>query len=170
MSEQPARCWLSGVIEERWSVSVAAAAAGISQRTAYRWLGRWRWQGVEGLLDRSSRPLCSPRQLPPAKVNAIRSLRRLRMTRPRSPSCSVPRPPNGFFVAEAAHRPERALAPRATRATQPLRASPRRRARTRRHQAARADLGAPSGSPDGGASQEPDLDPCRRRQAQPDAL
>jgi transposase InsO family protein len=68
------------VIEEGWSVSAAAAAAGISQRTAYRWLGRWRRQGVPGLLDRSSRPLCSPRQLPPAKVNAIRSLRRLRMT------------------------------------------------------------------------------------------
>jgi hypothetical protein len=32
------------------------------------------------LLDRSSRPQRSPRQLPVAKVDAIRSLRRLRMT------------------------------------------------------------------------------------------
>ncbi len=68
------------VIEEGWSVSAAAAAAGISERTVYRWLGRYRQQGARGLIDRSSRPLRSPRQLPAAKVRAIGSLRRLRMT------------------------------------------------------------------------------------------
>jgi transposase InsO family protein len=68
------------VIEEEWSVSAAAAAAGVSQRTVYRWLARWRQDGAQGLLDRSSRPLRCPRQLPPQRVQAIRSLRRLRMT------------------------------------------------------------------------------------------
>ena len=63
-----------------WPVRRAAQAAGISERSAYRWLRRWRQEGVDGLLDRSSRPRCSPKQFSPAKVQAIRSLRRLRMT------------------------------------------------------------------------------------------
>jgi transposase InsO family protein len=74
------RLLIERVIEEGWSVSAAAAAAGISERTVYRWLGRYRQEGAHGLLDRSSRPRRSPRQLPPAKVQAIGSLRRLRMT------------------------------------------------------------------------------------------
>jgi len=74
------RLLIERVIEEGWSVPDAAAAAGISERTVYRWLGRWRQDGAQGLLDRSSRPLCSPRQLPAQRVQAIRSLRRLRMT------------------------------------------------------------------------------------------
>lgn len=74
------RLLIERVIEEGWSVSAAAAAAGISERSVYRWLERWRQDGAEGLLDRSSRPLRSPRQLPAQRVQAIRSLRRLRMT------------------------------------------------------------------------------------------
>ena len=74
------RLLVGRVIEEGWSVSAAAAAAGISERTAYRWLRRWRQQGREGLVDRSSRPLRSPTQLPAAKVQAIKALRKLRMT------------------------------------------------------------------------------------------
>lgn len=34
----------------------AAQAAGVSTRTAYKWLRRFREEGAEGLLDRSSRP------------------------------------------------------------------------------------------------------------------
>ncbi len=73
------RLLIERVIEEGWSVSDAAAAAGISERSAYRWLRRWRQDGAGGLLDRSSRPLRSPRQLSARRVQAIRSLRRLRM-------------------------------------------------------------------------------------------
>jgi transposase InsO family protein len=68
------------ITEHGWSVGEAALAAGVSERTVYRWLARWREQGVEGLLDRSSRPLRSPSRLPACKVAAIRSLRKLRMT------------------------------------------------------------------------------------------
>ena len=37
-----------------YSLSQAALAAGVSERTAYRWLARWRQEGAAGLLDRSS--------------------------------------------------------------------------------------------------------------------
>jgi transposase len=74
------RLLVERVLTEGWSVTAAAAAAGVSERTVWRWLARFRAEGETGLLDRSSRPRRSPRQLPAAKVNAIRSLRRLRMT------------------------------------------------------------------------------------------
>src|SRR5437763_10420270 len=68
------------VLEQGWSVRSAAEAAGVSERTVYRWLARWRRDGEAGLLDRSSRPHHSPRQLPARNVELIRSLRKLRMT------------------------------------------------------------------------------------------
>lgn len=68
------------VLVEKWSVADAAAAAGVAERTVWRWLRRWRDEGDRGLVDRSSRPHRSPTQLPHRKVAAIRSLRKLRMT------------------------------------------------------------------------------------------
>jgi transposase InsO family protein len=68
------------VLSRGWSVTAAAEAAGVTERTVYRWLGRWRGEGEAGLLDRSSRPHRSPTQLPARTVDAIRSLRKLRMT------------------------------------------------------------------------------------------
>ena len=65
---------------EGWSVTAAAEAAGVTERTVYRWVQRWRDEGEAGLLDRSSRPHRSPAQLPARKVEAIRALRKLRMT------------------------------------------------------------------------------------------
>ena len=44
------------------SVSDAAQAAGISRRTAFKWLARYRAEGKAGLLDRSSRPYRMPRK------------------------------------------------------------------------------------------------------------
>ena len=74
------RLLVERVLVEDWSVTAAAAAAGVSERTVWRWLARFRAEGEAGLLDRSSRPQRSPRQLPAARVEAIRSLRKLRMT------------------------------------------------------------------------------------------
>jgi transposase InsO family protein len=68
------------VLVEKWSVAAAAAAAGVSERTVWRWLKRFRDEGEAGLLDRSCRPHSSPTRLPSARVDAIRSLRRLRLT------------------------------------------------------------------------------------------
>ena len=63
-----------------WSLAAAAAAAGVSERTAAKWLARWQAEGESGLGDRSSAPKARPTQLPPERVQAIEALRRLRMT------------------------------------------------------------------------------------------
>jgi leucine-zipper of insertion element IS481/Integrase core domain len=68
------------VEEEGWSLMVAAEAAGISERSARKWLGRWRAEGEAGLLDRSSAPRRIPHRTPDRTVEAIGALRRLRMT------------------------------------------------------------------------------------------
>ncbi len=67
------------VIDERWTLRGAAEAAGCSERTAAKWLARYR-DGDGLLLDRSSRPRRSPRRLPADRVAAIERLRRVRMT------------------------------------------------------------------------------------------
>ena len=66
--------------EENWSLMVAAEAAGISERSARKWLARWRAEGEAGLLDRSSAPKRVPAPLPAERLEAIEALRRLRMT------------------------------------------------------------------------------------------
>src|SRR5689334_16368922 len=71
---------VSRIEDENWSLRAAAEAAGISERSARKWLARWRTEGEDGLLDRSSAPRRSPRRTPEAVVEAITALRRLRMT------------------------------------------------------------------------------------------
>jgi len=67
------------VLAEGWSIAQVARAAGISERVAYRWLARWR-SGDHELVDRSSRPCCSPRRTPQDRVVAVLALRRLWFT------------------------------------------------------------------------------------------
>jgi transposase InsO family protein len=66
--------------EEGFSLMAAAEAAGISERTAAKWMARWRSEGEAGLLDRSSAPRRRPTQLPADRLKAMEALRRLRMT------------------------------------------------------------------------------------------
>lgn len=68
------------VTQEHWSVAETAEAAGVSPRTVYKWLARFEAEGVEGLLDRSSRPKRSPTAVPAGWQEMILRLRRLRMT------------------------------------------------------------------------------------------
>ena len=49
------------VREEGWTVGAAAEAAGVSRRTGFKWLARFKVEGAAGLLDRSSRPGRCPR-------------------------------------------------------------------------------------------------------------
>src|ERR1700728_680908 len=63
-----------------WSLSAAAEAAGISDRTARKWLARYRAEGPAGLLDRSSAPRTVANRTDERRVEVIAALRRLRMT------------------------------------------------------------------------------------------
>jgi len=67
-------------IEGGWSLTAAAEAAGVSERTAAKWRARWRAEGPAGLTDRSSAPRRVPSRLPADRLEAIEALRRLRMT------------------------------------------------------------------------------------------
>jgi transposase InsO family protein len=60
--------------------SDVAQAVGVSLTTLKKWLRRYRAEGPSGLLDRSSRPRVSPRQLPASVVEQVIGLRRLRRT------------------------------------------------------------------------------------------
>ena len=64
------------------TVSVTAEAFGVSPRTVYKWLARYREGGLEALRDRSSRPRRSPRRLEAARVELVLRLRRCRQTSP----------------------------------------------------------------------------------------
>ena len=57
----------------------AASAAGISPRTARKWLARFKQEGLEGLADRSSRPSRTRDTVNEALQRLIEQLRRLRM-------------------------------------------------------------------------------------------
>jgi len=68
------------VLERGWTVAAAAEAAGVSERTAAKWLAHYRSEGRDGLIDRSSAPHRLPRRTPAERVRLIELLRRLRMT------------------------------------------------------------------------------------------
>jgi transposase InsO family protein len=63
-----------------WSLAEAAAAAGVSERTAGKWLARYRAEGVAGLYDRSSAPAIVANRTDERRIEAIAALRRLRLT------------------------------------------------------------------------------------------
>jgi transposase InsO family protein len=66
------------VIQQGWSYAQAAEAAGVSTRTAAKWIARSR--AGEPMADRSSAPRRVPSRTSKQTINAIESLRRLRMT------------------------------------------------------------------------------------------
>ncbi len=66
------------VLEEGWTRTAAAEAAGVSVKTVRKWVRRV--QAGESLLDRSSAPGRIPHRTPRPVVQAIEALRRLRLT------------------------------------------------------------------------------------------
>ena len=69
--------------EARLSPAAAAAAAGVSEPTARKWLGRYLAGGATALADASSAPRRRPRAIAPAKALAVVELRRRRLTQAR---------------------------------------------------------------------------------------
>ena len=64
------------VVEQGATRKAAAVAFRVSAKTAAKWVVRFRIAGLDGLLDRSSRPHRSPRQTPSSLLERVLSLRR----------------------------------------------------------------------------------------------
>jgi transposase InsO family protein len=71
------------IVDQGLSKAEAAERAGVSERTAGKWLGRYLAEGEGAMVDRSSRPKHSPRTISPEKALAIVELRRRRLTHAR---------------------------------------------------------------------------------------
>ncbi len=67
------------VLEQGWTLTAAAEAAGVSVRCARKWVGRYRCGDLE-LRDRSSAPRHIANRTPADRVAVIVLLRQLRMT------------------------------------------------------------------------------------------
>jgi transposase InsO family protein len=70
------------VLQEGIALTEAAEAAGVSAKTAGKWVRRYRAEGEAGLLDRSSAPKHVHNATAPERVEAIAALRRVRLTGP----------------------------------------------------------------------------------------
>jgi transposase InsO family protein len=71
------------IVDQGFTETAAACAAGVAAPTARKWLGRYLAEGEAGLRDRSSKPKHSPRTIAPNKALAIIELRRRRLTQAR---------------------------------------------------------------------------------------
>ena len=72
--------------EEDAVISEVCAEFGISRQTGYKWLGRYRAEGVEGLKERSRAPFRHGRARDEALAAAALALRERHPTR--GPSCA----------------------------------------------------------------------------------
>jgi transposase InsO family protein len=68
------------VLDQGWTLTAAAEAAGVSVRCARKWVRRYRESGEAGLVDRSSAPRQVANRTPAERIALIVSLRQLRMT------------------------------------------------------------------------------------------
>ena len=68
------------VLDGGLSKAAAARKFNTTPKTVGKWVERFRNEGVDGLRDRSSRPLSSPSQTPQATCAAVEALRRQRYT------------------------------------------------------------------------------------------
>jgi transposase InsO family protein len=68
------------VVGDGWSLAEAAEAAGVSDRTCRKWVGRYRAEGEAGLIDHSSAPRLVPHRTAEDRISAIAALRKVRLT------------------------------------------------------------------------------------------
>ena len=72
--------FVADYVRKIYSFSELRARYGVSRKTGYKWVDRYRREGVEGLGERSRRPQRQPTQLPYAMQRAIIELRGSRRT------------------------------------------------------------------------------------------
>ena len=75
VAEQRYKAVLAVICDGR-TVTEVAAAVGVSRQTLHGWLARYEAEGLDGLLDRSHRPLSCPHQMPAAMEALVLELRR----------------------------------------------------------------------------------------------
>src|SRR6201986_5030703 len=68
------------VVEGGLSKAAVARQFNVTPKTVAKWAERFRAEGVDGLRDRSSRPVSLPSQTPAAACAAVEALRRQRYT------------------------------------------------------------------------------------------
>ena len=71
-------CFVSACLRFEAPISSLCLRHGISRKTGYKWLERYKQLGAAGLMDRSSAPLTACRALPAAVTDALLALRRAR--------------------------------------------------------------------------------------------
>ena len=76
------RLLIDRIVRDGWTAQQAAESAGVSERTARKWLARWRLEGAAGLVDRSSAPKVVANKTSVETEQLIVALRRLRFTAP----------------------------------------------------------------------------------------
>ena len=79
---QSRRLLAERVLEQGWSLAAAAEAVGVSERTAWKWVDRFRVEGEAGLQDRPSTPKTVPGRTSAEREQLILQLRELRFTGP----------------------------------------------------------------------------------------
>lgn len=71
---------MARMVEDGFKLKLAAASFKLSAKTAAKWVGRFRDQGVAGLADRSSGPTRLRRPTSPELILRVEVLRRERWT------------------------------------------------------------------------------------------
>lgn len=65
---------VTSYLHDEASLAVLAREAGVSYKTALKWVRRYREGGLEALQDRSRRPHHAPTQTPPAREQQVLDL------------------------------------------------------------------------------------------------
>jgi transposase InsO family protein len=97
------RLLVERVVLQGWRPALVAEASGVSRATVYKWLRRFKDEGPEGLVDRSSRPRKSPRQVPEAEELRIVKLRRGMRRGPNRLASIVGRPASTVYSVLRRH-------------------------------------------------------------------
>jgi transposase InsO family protein len=82
LSPKGRQCLVDWIERESRPVQDVAESLGVSERTARKWLARYRAEGPVGLLDRPSSPNVVANRTDEQTIEAIAALRRLRFTGP----------------------------------------------------------------------------------------